>query len=115
MWPSFSANPMSVGKAMVLGSGLFPKDTLFADYVWSTPEMALPWSVSQSDRAWELQFNEDLPGATWVLRSLDGRDAARGRLRGANVTLAYPEASGLYLVEVSDAAGRRWSQKLLRP
>ncbi len=115
VWPSFSANPMSVGKAMVLGSGLFPKDTLFADYVWSTPEMALPWSVSQSDRAWELQFNEDLPGATWVLRSLDGRDTARGRLRGANVTLAYPEASGLYLVEVSDAAGRRWSQKLLRP
>jgi hypothetical protein len=29
--------------------------------------------------------------------------------------LPYPSASGVYVLETTDAQGRRWTQKLLKP
>jgi hypothetical protein len=115
VWTSFSGNPMSVGKAFSLGSGLFPKDTLFADYVWGTSERDVPWWVSQSDRAWTLRAASDFSGLDWTLRYIDGRDVARGTADGESLSIGYPQAAGWYVFEATDAAGRRWTQKLLRP
>jgi len=115
VWHSMSGNPQSVGKAFALGSGLFPKDSLVADYAWSTREYNLPWSVLQSDRAWLLQFTAELSGLEWTLRLIDGRDVSHGTAEGESLSIEYPQTAGWYVLEASDALGRRWSQKLLRP
>jgi hypothetical protein len=115
VWHSMSGNPQSVGKAFALGSGLFPKDTLVADYAWSTREYNLPWSVLQSDRAWLLQFTAELSGLDWTLRLIDGRDVSHGTAEGESLSIEYPQTAGWYVLEASDALGRRWTQKLLRP
>jgi choice-of-anchor B domain-containing protein len=115
VWHSMSGNPQSVGKAFALGSGLFPKDSLVADYAWSTREYNLPWSVLQSDRAWLLQFTAELSGLDWTLRLIDGRDVSHGTAEGESLSIEYPQTAGWYVLEASDALGRRWTQKLLRP
>jgi hypothetical protein len=114
VWPSFSGNPASVGKTLVLGSGLYPSDSLIADYYWGLEEWSGTWRVAQSDAAWSLSRSGS-EHVSWVLRQLDGREALRGTLDAAEFTLRYPREAGLYLFEATDAQGNRHSLKLLRP
>ena len=114
VWPSFSGNPASVGKAMVLGSGLYPSDSLVADYYWGLAEWEGGWSVALTDAAWSLTRSSS-EQVSWVLRALDGREVRRGTLDDAELALDYPQEAGLYLFEVADAKGERHALKLLRP
>ncbi len=114
VWPSFSGNPASVGKAMVLGSGLYPSDSLIADYYWGLAEWEGGWSVALTDAAWSLTRSSS-EQVSWVLRALDGREVRRGTLDAAELALDYPQEAGLYLFEVADAKGERHAIKLLRP
>jgi choice-of-anchor B domain-containing protein len=114
VWPSFSGNPASVGKAMVLGSGLYPSDSLVADYYWGLAEWEGGWSVALTDAAWSLTRSSS-EQVSWVLRALDGREVRRGTLDDAELALDYPQEAGLYLFEVADAKGERHAIKLLRP
>ncbi|MFM6998499.1 MAG: choice-of-anchor B family protein [Bacteroidota bacterium] len=114
VWPSFSGNPASVGKTLVLGSGLYPSDSLIADYYWGLEEWSGTWRVAQSDAAWSLSRSGS-ERVSWVLRQLDGREVLRGTLDAAEFTLRYPREAGLYLFEATDAQGNRHSLKLLRP
>jgi len=114
VWPSFSGNPASVGKTLVLGSGLYPSDSLIADYYWGLEEWSGTWRVTQSDAAWSLSRSGS-EHVSWVFRQLDGREVLRGTLDADEFTLRYPREAGLYLFEATDAQGNRHSLKLLRP
>ncbi|MDP4578263.1 MAG: choice-of-anchor B family protein [Schleiferiaceae bacterium] len=114
VWPSTSGNPTSVGKALVLGSGLFPKDSLVADYYWGSEELLGGWKLAQTDGEWRLTRSSG-EKVQWVLRSIDGREVDRGTHELPELVLAYPRGAGLYLLETTDAQGRRRTQKLLRP
>jgi hypothetical protein len=114
VWPSTSGNPSSVGKALVLGSGLFLKDSLVADYYWGSEELLGGWKLAQTDGEWRLTRSSG-DKVQWVLRSIDGREVDRGTHELLELVLAYPRGAGLYVLEASDALGRRWTQKLLRP
>ncbi len=114
VWPSTSGNPSSVGKALVLGSGLFPKDSLVADYYWGSEELLGGWKLAQTDEEWRLTRSSG-DKVQWVLRSIDGREVDRGTHELLELVLAYPRGAGLYLLETTDAQGRRRTQKLLRP
>ncbi|MEY3693220.1 MAG: hypothetical protein RL157_544, partial [Bacteroidota bacterium] len=106
VWPSFSGNPASVGKAMVLGSGLYPSDSLVADYYWGLAEWEGGWSVALTNAAWSLTRSSS-EQVSWVLRALDGREVRRGTLDATELALDYPQEAGLYLFEVADAKGER--------
>jgi choice-of-anchor B domain-containing protein len=114
VWPSTSGNPSSVGMALVLGSGLFLKDSLVADYYWGSEELLGGWKLAQTDGEWRLTRSSG-DKVQWVLRSIDGREVDRGTHELLELVLTYPRGAGLYLLETTDAQGRRRTQKLLRP
>lgn len=114
VWPSMSGNPSSVGKALVLGSGLFPKDSLVADYYWGSEELPGGWKLAQTDVEWRLTRSSG-DKVQWVLRSIDGREVDRGIHELPELVLEYPRGAGLYLLETTDTLGRQWTHKLLRP
>lgn len=114
VWPSTSGNPSSVGKAFALGSGLFPKDSLVADYYWGSEELLGGWKLAQTDGEWRLTRSSG-DKVQWILRSIDGREVDRGTHELLELVLAYPRGAGLYLLVTTDAQGRQWTQKLLRP
>jgi hypothetical protein len=62
-----------------------------------------------------LQFTAELSGLDWTLRLIDGRDVSHGTAEGESLSIEYPQTAGWYVLEASDALGRRWTQKLLRP
>ena len=116
VWPS-TVSPVyfnTESKSYNLGSGIFVRDTLYADISWSVPEAEALWTVSQSDRGWMLTAPADAD-RNWTLLGMDGRSISSGTLYDRQLDLPYPSASGLYVLETTDAQGRRRTQKLLRP
>ncbi len=116
VWPS-TVSPVyfiTESKSYNLGSGAFVRDTLYADIYWSVPEAEALWNVSQSDRGWMLTAPTDAD-RNWTLLGMDGRSISSGTLHDRYLDLPYPTASGLYVLETTDAQGRRWTQKLLKP
>ncbi|MEY3927347.1 MAG: hypothetical protein RJA97_354 [Bacteroidota bacterium] len=116
VWPS-TVSPVyfiTESKSYNLGSGAFVRDTLYADIYWSVPEAEALWNVSQSDRGWMLTAPTDAD-RNWTLLGMDGRSISSGTLHDRYLDLPYPSASGLYVLETTDAQGRRWTQKLLKP
>ena len=116
VWPS-TVSPVyfnTESKSYNLGSGIFVRDTLYADISWSVPEAEALWTVSQSDRGWMLTAPADAD-RNWTLLGMDGRSISSGTLYDRQLDLPYPSASGLYVLETTDAQGRRWTQKLLKP
>lgn len=114
IWPSMSGNPPSAGKAFALGSGLYLKDSIIADFTGGSEELPHGWQVSQNDQEWKLTRTSDDP-MQWVLRSLDGRMLREGRLEQQELLLAYPRSAGWYLLEATDGRGPLQTLKLLRP
>jgi len=114
IWPSMSGNPLSAGKAFVLGSGLYLKDSLVADYYWGSEELQGGWKLSQTDKEWKLTRSSG-DKVQWVLRSIDGREVGRGTHELPELVLAYPRGAGWYVLEATDGRGLRQTQKLLRP
>lgn len=114
IWPSTSGNPSSAGKAFALGSGLYLKDSIIADFYWGSEELPRGWDVSQNHQEWKLTRTSDDP-MQWVLRSLDGRMLREGRLEQQELLLAYPRSAGWYLLEATDGRGHLQTLKLLRP
>jgi hypothetical protein len=103
-----------VGKALVLGSGLYPKDSIIADFTSGSEELLGGWKLAQTDGEWRLTRSSG-DKVQWVLRSIDGREVDRGTHELLELVLAYPRSAGLYLLETTDAQGRRRILKLLRP
>ena len=116
VWPSTVSPPYiyTESRSYSLGSGSFVRDTLYADVYFSVPEAEALWTVSQSDRGWMLTAPADAD-RNWTLLGMDGRSISSGTLRDRYLDLPYPSASGLYVLETTDAQGRRWTQKLLKP
>ena len=116
VWPSTVSPPYiyTESRSYSLGSGSFVRDTLYADVYFSVPEAEALWTVSQSDRGWMLTAPADAD-RNWTLLGMDGRSISSGTLRDRYMDLPYPSASGLYVLETTDAQGRRWTQKLLKP
>ena len=116
VWPSTVSPPFiySESRSYSLGSGSFVRDTLYADVYFSVPEAEGLWTVSQSDRGWMLTAPADAD-RNWTLLGMDGRSISSGTLYDRQLDLPYPSASGLYVLETTDAQGRRRTQKLLRP
>lgn len=116
VWPSTVSPPFiyTESRSYSLGSGSFVRDTLYADVYFSVPEAEALWTVSQSDRGWMLTAPADAD-RNWTLLGMDGRSISSGTLYDRQLDLPYPSASGLYVLETSDAQGRRRTQKLLRP
>ena len=116
VWPStISPNYITTeSRDYSLGSGIFVRDTLYADVYWSVPEAEALWNVSQSARGWMLTASTEAT-RSWTLLGLDGRTLSSGTLHDRQLDLPYPSASGVYVLETTDAQGRRWTQKLLKP
>ena len=116
VWPSTVSPPYiyTESRSYSLGSGSFVRDTLYADVYFSVPEAEGLWTVSQSDRGWMLTAPADAD-RNWTLLGMDGRSISSGTLYDRQLDLPYPSASGLYVLETTDAQGRRRTQKLLRP
>ena len=116
VWPSTVSPPyiFTESRSYALGSGIFVRDTLYADVYFSVPETEAFWTVAQTDRGWELTSAQS-ESAQWTLTALDGRTVAQGRAEGGRLTLDYPASSGIYVLETVTGQGQRSSQKLLRP
>lgn len=114
IWPSMSGNLPSAGKAFALGSGLYLKDSIIADFTGGSEELPRGWDVSQNHQEWKLTRTSDDP-MQWVLRSLDGRMLREGRLEQQELLLDYPRGAGWYLLEATDGRGLLQTLKLLRP
>ena len=116
VWPSTVSPPyiFTESRSYALGSGIFVRDTLYADVYFSVPEAEAFWTVAQTDRGWELTSAQS-ESAQWTLTALDGRTVAQGRAEGGRLTLDYPASSGIYVLETVTGQGQRSSQKLLRP
>ena len=116
VWPSTVSPPyiFTESRSYAMGSGIFVRDTLYADVYFSVPETEVFWTVAQTDRGWELTSAQS-ESAQWTLTALDGRTVAQGRAEGGRLTLDYPASSGIYVLETVTGQGQRSSQKLLRP
>ena len=116
VWPSTVSPPyiFTESRSYAMGSGIFVRDTLYADVYFSVPETEVFLTVAQTDRGWELTSAQS-ESAQWTLTALDGRTVAQGRAEGGRLTLDYPASSGIYVLETVTGQGQRSSQKLLRP